>query len=46
MPKENKPNFIECNDVLLANKVPLEEYIFVGLRQDNYVFKIRERIKK
>jgi len=39
----NKENFMECETVEEANKISLEEYVFIGLRDDKYCFKIRQR---
>jgi hypothetical protein len=39
-------NFLEADSVEAANQVDLGKYTFVGLRKENYCFKIREAKKK
>lgn len=46
VPKEvegSVPNFLEVESVEEANQVDLTKYSFIGIRQDKYVFKIRQR---
>jgi len=36
-------NFKECETVEQANQIDLTTYTFIGFKQDNYCFKIRQK---
>lgn len=40
---EDKKNFLEIEDVEVANTVDLSVYSFVGLKHNFFVFKLRSR---